>query len=211
MPLISSIGRRFGRNEGEAPPPDPGPSPGTQLLTNSDFIDKTGDAATGWTSSNGWLPWAFQNTPGQPAVNRPCTVQTMPIRAGVYPTSSSSGFVIFSYVRSTISQTVNITGLGGINSIVTILNIANVSNGTADSYTFTVTFKNAAGTTLYTLTTGSITAPTGFTDVPLTLDRSTSPNFDNIKSITVSINSIDAGFWGGQYGPAMDYCTVTVY
>jgi hypothetical protein len=211
MPLISSLGRRFGRNEeaGEAPPPDPGPSPGTQLLTNSDFIDKTGNAATGWTSSPGWQAYAFDNSGG--VTNMPCVVTTMPVRAGVYPTSSSTGFVIFSYVTATVSQTISLTGLGGINSIATVLNIVNVSNGRNDTFNLTVTFKNASGVTIFSLTTGTINAPAAFTDYTLTLNRSgNEPNFNNIRSITVSITAIDSGFWGGQYGPAMDYCTLTV-
>jgi hypothetical protein len=221
MPFLSMIGRRYGRTDdvtaapAPAPAPAPGPTPGTQLLTNPEFTLITGVSADGWTSSTGWQAWAFESPqPPQLPVNKPCVVTDMPDRRDVYPTSSSTGFIIFSYVTATISQTVNITSLSGINTINTVLNITNVSNGSStDTYTLTVTFyssSNASGSTLYTLTTGNINAPTGFTDVPLTLSKSTSPNFDNIKSIKVSITGFDTGYWGGQYGPAMDYCRLTV-
>jgi hypothetical protein len=212
MPFLSMVGRQFGRTEqvaaAPAPAPAPGPAPGSQLLLNPGFTLITGVSADGWTSSPGWQAWAFDGA----GTRQPCVLTNMPIR-DVYPTSSSTGFIIFSYQSATISQTINITGLGGINTINSVLNIANVSNGTTDTYTFTIIFysaSNASGSILYTLTTGSVNAPTGFTDVPLTLSRSTSPNFDNIKSIKVSITAIDRGGWGGQYGPAMDYCTLTV-
>ncbi len=190
------------------PEPTPGPEPGTQLLLNPEFTDITGVAADGWTSSTGWQAWAYEGG----GTNRPCVLTEMPIR-DVYPTSTSTGFIIFSYVLATISQTINITGLGGNNTINTVLNIANVSNGSADQYTFTVIFyggSNGTGSILYNLTTGSVTAPSVFTDITLTLDRDTSPNFDNIRSIKVSITSRDSGNWGGQYGPAMDYCRLIV-
>jgi hypothetical protein len=134
----------------------------------------------------------------------------MPIRAGIYPTSSSTGFVIFSYVSATISQTVPISNLIGINTITVLLNIVNVSNNATDTFTFQVQYKNSAGIVLYTTTTGSILAPSNWTDYQLMLTRTGSPNFDLIKSITVNITGIDSGYWNGQYGPAMDYCRLTV-
>ena len=205
MPFISSAGRRFAKTKQTVAP---GPTPGTQLLLNSGFTDfnaSTG-AATSWSASPGWQAFS----PSYSA-SRPCTVTNMPSYAGVYPTSSSTGFVIFSYVSATISQTINITSLTGINTITGVLNIANTNNRSlGDTFTFQIQYKNAAGTVLYTSTTNSTTAPAAWTDYTLTLTRASSPNFDLIKSATVNITGIDSGFWNGQFGPAMDYCTLTL-
>lgn len=208
MPFLAKIGRVYGRTVGvaavPAPAPAPAPGPGTQLLTNPNFTTIVSNGASGWSSSRGWAAYSGSSA------SVPTTVTNMPIRAGVYPTSLSIGFVIFSYVSTTVSQTVNISSLTGINTITGVLNIVNVSNNAVDTFTFQIQYKNSAGTVLYTSTTGSVTAPASWTDYTLTLTRAASPNFDQIKSATVSITGIDGGFWNGHYGPAMDYCTLTL-
>jgi hypothetical protein len=199
---------------GSDPGFESGSEPGTQILLNSDFIDfnPTTGAASNWSSSINWNAWQYQ------VGTRPTTVASMPSRPGVWATSESNGFIIFTYNTATISQTVNLTGLDGIESIRGVLNIVastnNINpgrpNGGNDQFNFTVTFKGSGGNTLYTLTTGITTAPTSWTDYTLTLNRTGNANFDNIRSITVAIYGIDNGYWAGQYGPAMDYCTLTL-
>lgn len=190
------------------PPSAPAYASNTQLLINPEFTDITDNAADGWVSSVGWQVWGYQTG------SKPTAVINMPIRAGVYPTSDSTGFAIFSFIPATISQTVPISNLVGINIITGVLNIVNVSNGAADNFTFQIQYKNSTGATLYTKTTGSIAAPSSWEDyiLILTRDDTTDPSkpFDAITSITVSITSKDTGFWAGQYGPAIDYCRLTV-
>jgi hypothetical protein len=183
--------------------PEPAYTPDTQLLLNSEFTNITNSAADNWHSTQGWQSWNL--TSG----SRPTAVMDMPTR-DVYPTSTSTGFVIFSYTTVTISQTVAIDNLVGINTITGVLNIANVSNGGVDTFTFLIEYKSSTGSILYTTTTNSTNAPASWTDYTLTLTRDTSPKFDLIKSIKVSIVGKDTGFWAGQYGPAMDYCRLTV-
>jgi hypothetical protein len=186
------------------PSPAPSPSPEIQLLINSEFTDIVSNGANGWTSSRGWDAWNIS------VGNKPTAVITMPIRAGVYPTSTSSGFVILTYISSTISQTVSNISLAGYNTITSVLNIVNVSNNATDTFTFQIQYKNDTDVVLYTSTTGNIQAPATWTDYTLTLTRNGNPNFDLIKKITVNITGIDSGFWAGQYGPAMDYCRLTI-
>ncbi len=162
------------------------------------------NGASGWASTRDWEAWGYQTG------TKPTAVTTMPIRAGVYPTSTSTGFIIFTYQDATISQTASNISLAGYNTITGILNIVNVSNGNTDKFTFQIQYKGSTGAVLYTSTTGNINAPATWTDYTLTLARAEFPNFDLIKSITVSITSKDTGFWAGQYGPAMDYCRLTI-
>ncbi len=189
------------------PAPSPAPeaayTPNTQLLLNPEFTNITNSAADNWHSTQGWQAWNL--TSG----SRPTAMIDMPTR-DVYPVSNSSGFVIFSYTTVTISQTISIDNLIGINTITGVLNIANVSNGATDTFTFLIEYKSSTGSILYTTTTNSTNAPASWTDYTLTLTRDESPNFDSIKSIKVSIVGKDTGFWAGQYGPAMDYCRLTV-
>jgi hypothetical protein len=168
-------------------------------------------SANGWSTAN-WGVWRYQTRrePNDMNLSRPTAVTKMPIRDGIYPTSDSSGFVIFSYTQATISQIVSIDNLVGINTITGVLNIANVSNGANDNFTFKIEYKTSTGTILYTKTTGSRPAPSTWENYELKLTRGESPNFDLIKSITVSITSVDTGYWSGQYGPAMDYCRLIV-
>lgn len=175
-----------------------------QLLINPEFTDIVSNGANGWTSTRGWDAWQYA------AGNKPTAIVSMPIRAGVYPISTSTGFIIFTYVQATISQIVSITSLSGYNTITGVLNIVNVSNNATDKFTFQIQYKDNTGTVIYTSTTGNINAPSTWTDFTLTLTRNSFPNFDLIKSITVSINAVDSGFWAGQYGPAMDYCRLTI-
>ena len=183
---------------------------GTQLLVNPEFTEIVNNGANGWTSSTGWSAHDFYNA------NKPTAVLDLPKREGIYPESSSSGFVIFSYISATISQTVPITNLVGINTITCVLNIINILNNNAiDNFTFQIQYKNSSGAVLYTSTTNNVQsqaqAPATWTDYTLTLTRdATTPQFDKIKSITVSIISKDNGFWNGHYGPAMDYCRLTI-
>jgi hypothetical protein len=181
----------------------PAYTPDTQLLLNPEFTNITNGAADNWHSTQGWQLWNISSG------SRPTAVMDMPTR-DVYPESNSSGFVIFSYTTVTISQTIAIDNLEGINTITCVLNIANVSNGAPDTFTFLIEYISSTGSILYTTTTNSIQAPSSWTDYTLTLTRETSPNFDSIKSIKVSIVGKDTGFWAGQYGPAMDYCRLTV-
>lgn len=197
-----------------APVPSPAPipvtiPPETQLLVNPEFTDIISNGANGWTSSRGWQPYS------ETSASAPTTVITMPTR-DVYPTSTSTGFVIFSFQSATISQTINIDNLIGIDTITGVLNIVNVPNrpteigNNADTFTFQIQYKNSTGVVLYTSTTGNIRCPSTWTDYTLTLTRAGSPNFDLIKSITVSITGLDSGYWNGQYGPAIDYCRLIV-
>jgi hypothetical protein len=191
-----------------APTPAPTPAtpgPDTQLLINPEFTDIVSNGASGWTSSAGWQAWGYQTG------NRPTAVTTMPIRAGVYPISTSSGFIIFSFQSATISQTVSNISLEGHNTISGVLNIVNVSNNATDTFTFRIQYRDSTDTVIHTKTTGNIQAPPTWTDFTLALTRDEFPNFDSIKSITVNITGIDTGFWSGQYGPAMDYCRLTIY
>ena len=204
---------------------------GTQLLTNPEFteITRIGPAtdpltgsANGWTSSREWQAWGYSSG------SAPTARLEMPQRSDgvrvVYPLSSGpNGFVIFSYATATISQTVTISSLTGINTITGVLNIVNVpnrpseesdltrTNDTPDTFTFQIQYRNRTGGTLLTTkSTRSQQVPPTWTDVPLTLTRAEAPYFDDIKSITVNITGLDSGYWGGQYGPAVDYCRLTV-
>ena len=149
-------------------------------------------------------------------LSRPTAVTKMPIRYNIYPTSDSSGFVIFSYTQATISQTVSIDNLVGVNTITGVLNIVNVLNRNGpvppliDTFTFKIDYKDSTDNILYSTVYNNEKAPPTWTNYTLTLTRDESPNFDLIKSITVSITSKDNGGWSGQYGPAMDYCRLIV-
>jgi hypothetical protein len=205
---ILSIQETLTNNSSPSPvvsdPVVPDPALETQLLINPEFTNIVSDGAYGWTSSIGWEPLGYQ------IGTKPTAVTNMPIRQGVYPTSTLSGFVIFSYNVATISQTVSNIDLTDKNTIKCILNIVNVANNSPDIFTFQVQYKDNTNTILYTSTTGSTQAPSTWTDYTLTLTRTGNLNFDSIKSITVNITGDDIGFWAGQYGPAMDYCRLIV-
>ena len=73
------------------------------------------------------------------------------------------------------------------------------------------TRKLAARTiTKRTPASGTQHPPASFTDYTLILTRGENVLFDTIVSATVSITGIDKGFWAGQHGPAIDYCTLTL-
>jgi hypothetical protein len=180
-----------------------------QLLTNPDFLDNT----TGWTSSRGtsnigFLPYSTTNG------NAPAVTPSINANGGIV---GSNGYLVFSYASATVSQTVSVDTttmekLTATLSIVNILNAINVDPLTKiDTFSFEVLFKNAANNTLYSKRTpsnGVQNAPSVFTDYSLELNRSDSTNFDDITSVTVKITSTDTGYWGGQHGACVDYCTL---
>jgi hypothetical protein len=82
-----------------------------------------------------------------------------------------------------------------------------------DLFSFQVVYKNSSNETIATRRTpalGTQSAPLPLTDYTLILRRDESALFDSIVSATVSVNGIDKGFWAGQYGPVVDYCTLTL-
>ncbi len=217
------IGRRFGRTEDIAPAPapapaPPGPPPGTQLLSNSDFLLGT----SGWTAqaSSGFATYSASSA------NRPA-ITNSPTNPSGFP---SNGYLIFSFpsAESTenVYQIINISGLGGINSITTEANVLSLRNkvgpgiGPLDVFKLTVEFRNASGTVLSSMTTGNVnppgismdrvTTPLTFTNYALTLNRSSAAYFDNIRSIKVTLYGYDPGYWNGNFGPVVDSCFVTV-
>ena len=192
-----------------APAPEPlGPSGATpvQLLVNSGFTNGT----TGWSSSSGFRTDPFNYQIG----SQPIVVASVN-DGGI---TGSDGYLIFSFSSATVSQTVSIADIANYNIITAIINISRISNNdiqrpTPDAFSFVIVYKNASNGTVATKRTpasGTQSAPTSFTDYTLTFTRDDNVNFDTITSATVSISGIDNGFWQGQHGPVVDYCTLTL-
>jgi hypothetical protein len=164
-------------------------------------------SANGWISDSGWQAYAERGA----STSSPTAILEMPIRDGVYPVRPGpAGFVIFSYVQTTISQTVHNINLTGFNTITGVLNIVNVNNNIPDVSSFQIQYINSQGIAIYTTDTENFSPLPNWTDHTLTLTRAEFPDFDSIKSITVRITGEDIGSWGGQYGPAVDYCRLTI-
>lgn len=165
----------------------------TQLLTNSDFSSGT----TGWTATGGFGTYSFTSS-SQVAV--------------------LDGILYFSYVSRIVSQIINtssyIASANSFNGIVRIKHRQRGDDGgytQIDTYNFTLLFRNAAGTTISTKTTGTVNAPQNYTDVTLTLNRSEIPaTFDTINTVEVRVTGIDTGFWNGNHGPMVDYIKLNV-
>jgi hypothetical protein len=166
-----------------------------QLLLNPSFDNGT----TSWTSNRGFTNYSYF-TANQPAV--------------------LSSILYFSYVNTTVSQSVSVSGIiSDANRFTAVINIRHRQKGDdptytqLDQYAFEVLFKNAAGATIATKrtpTSGQQNAPQYFTDVTLTLNRSDIPaTFNNIASVQVNISGIDTGYWNGNHGPMVDYVTLT--
>ena len=206
MPLISSIGRRCAK--AEAAGPAPGPPPG-QLLTNSDFLSGT----TGWTASPGFATFSYSSA------SRPAVTTSIDYSGRAWPgysNTGSSGYLVFSYGAATVSQTVSVAAtIGSINTFTAVMNMINVPNpsgSTFDNFSFEVLYKDSGGTTLYTSripTSGTQTATNSYSNYTTTLGRSSNANFGQIASATINIYGLDNGFWNGNYGPCVDYCTLT--
>jgi hypothetical protein len=161
----------------------------TQLLTNYDFSSGT----TGWTASGGFGTWSFTSS------NRIAVL---------------NGVLYFTYVSRTVSQSVNVSSLiTSANSFSGVINIKREENGpnNNDTYNFVLLFKNSAGTTIATKTTGTTIAPLNYTDVTLTLNRSEIPTtFNTIATVEVQLTGVDAGYWNGNHGPWVDYIQLNV-
>jgi hypothetical protein len=161
----------------------------TQLLTNPEFSLGT----TGWSATGGFGTWSY----------------TLSNQVAVL-----NGVLYFTYVSRTISQSVNVSSfIGSANSFSGVINIKREENGpnNNDTYNFTLLFKNLAGTTIASKTTGSSVAPLNYTDVTLTLNRSEIPStFNNINTVEVQLTGVDAGFWNGNHGPWVDYIRLNV-
>ena len=163
----------------------------TQLITNSSFDSGT----AGWTSSAGFGTYSITSS-SQPAI--------------------TGGILYFTYVNTTVSQTVNLSGYTSANTYTGKVNIKHREKNDAatytqiDTYNFTILFKNSSGTTVITKTTGTVNAPQNYTDVTLTLNRSEIPTtFSTITSAVVQISGIDTGYWNGNWGPMVQYVTLT--
>jgi hypothetical protein len=161
----------------------------TQLLTNPEFSLGT----TGWSASGGFGTWSFTSSNQIAVLN---------------------GVLYFTYVSRTVSQSVNVSSyITSANSFSGVINIKREENGpnNNDTYNFTLLFKNSAGTTIATKTTGSNVAPLNYTDVTLTLNRSEIPStFNTITTVEVQLTGVDAGFWNGNHGPWVDYIRLNV-
>ena len=172
--------------------PAPGVSPAQQLVTNSSFDSGT----TGWTASGGFGTYSISSA-NQIAV--------------------TGGVAYFSYVSRTLSQNVSVTSvINNANTLTGVVNIKHREKSDAasytsiDTYSFTLVFKNSAGTTITTKTTGTVNAPQNYTDVTLTLNRSEIPaTFGTIASVDVQVTGIDTGYWNGNWGPMVQYITLT--
>ncbi len=195
------------------PEPEPvGPSGATpvQLLVNSGFTDGT----TGWTSSRGFQTTPFVYNSG----SQPIIVTSVPseITGHNNNITGSDGYLIFSFTSAIITQTVSITDIANYNIITGIINIARVPNNAGrgiDAFSYEIVYKNSSNVTVATKrtpATGTQSAPLTLTDYIVSLRRDESALFDSIVSATVSITGIDQGYWAGQYGPVVDYCTLTL-
>jgi hypothetical protein len=161
----------------------------TQLLTNPEFSLGT----TGWSATGGFGTWSY----------------TLSNQVAVL-----NGVLYFTYVSRTISQSVNVSSfIGSANSFSGVINIKREENGpnNNDTYNFTLLFKNLAGTTIASKTTGSSVAPLNYTDVTLTLNRSEIPStFNNINTVEVQLTGQDLGNWNGNHGPWVDYIRLNI-
>jgi hypothetical protein len=163
-----------------------------QLLTNPDFAAGT----TGWTASGGFGTYSYTSS-NQIALHE--------------------GAMYFTYVSRTLSQTVNVSSvITAADTFTAVVNLRHREKGDSgdytqiDTYTFSVVYKNSAGGTVITKTTGSANAPQNFTDIALTLDRTKIPaTFDTIASAEVRVTGIDTGYWNGNHGPIVQYVTLT--
>lgn len=205
MPLISSISRRFGRTKAV---PAPGPAPG-QLLLNSNFLNGTSN----WTSSTGFGTFSYSFA-SQPAVTTSIDYSSRAWSG--YSNTGSNGYLVFSYSAGVVSQTVSVAAtIGSINTFTGVMNMINVPNPggtTYDNFSFEILYKNSSGTTLYTSripSSGTQTATNSYSNYTVTLTRSGNANFGQIASATVNIYGIDNGFWNGNYGPCVDYVSLT--
>ena len=187
--------------EPDGPPLSTGANLVNQLLTNPDYLSGT----TGWTSSRGFATYSF--TSG----NQPAVVASINDNGIV----GSDGYLVFSYVSTTVSQTVAIADATILNKLTATLSIVDIPNREVsfgdDQFSFEVLFKDIGNNTLYSKrspSTGNQNAPDVFRDYILELNRADSPNFNDITSVTVNITSIDVGFWAGQHGVCVDYCTL---
>lgn len=171
----------------------PGLSGSQQLLINSDF----NDGSTGWSATGGFGTYSYTSS-NQVAV--------------------LDGVLYFTYVDRTVSQSVAVSDVISLaDQFVAVCNIRHREKSDAgtytsiDTYTFTLTFFNAANSVVATKTTGRVNAPQYFTDIELALARSEIPAiFDTITSVLVSVSGIDTGFWNGNHGPMVDRVTLTV-
>ena len=94
---------------------------------------------------------------------------------------------------------------------MSIVDIPNNGGRGDDKFSFEMVCKDINGSTLYsrrTPSTGTQNTPDVFTDYILELDRADAPRFDDISTVTVNITSIDTGYWAGQHGACVDYCTL---
>ena len=161
----------------------------TQLLTNPDFTLGT----TGWTATGGFGTWSYTSSNQVAVLN---------------------GVLYFTYVSRTISQSVNVSSfIASANSFSGVINIKREENGpnNNDTYNFTLLFKNSAGTTVTSKTTGSSIAPLNYTDVTLTLNRSEIPStFNTINTVEIQLTGQDVGNWNGNHGPWVDYVNLNV-
>lgn len=172
--------------------PAAGVSPAQQLVTNSSFDSGT----TGWTASGGFGSYSISSA-SQIAI--------------------TGGIAYFSYVSRTLSQNVSLTSvINNANTFTSVVNIKHREKSDAASYTsidtynFTLVFKNSSGTTIATKTTGTVNAPQNYTDVTLTLNRSEIPaTFGSIASVDVQVTGLDTGYWNGNWGPMVQYITLT--
>lgn len=172
--------------------PAAGVSPAQQLVTNSSFDSGT----TGWTASGGFGSYSISSA-SQIAI--------------------TGGIAYFSYVSRTLSQNVSLTSvISNANTFTGVVNIKHREKSDAgtysqiDTYNFTLVFKNSGGTTIATKTTGTVNAPQNYTDVTLTLNRSEIPaTFGSIASVDVQVTGLDTGYWNGNWGPMVQYITLT--
>jgi hypothetical protein len=189
-------------------PPVVGPSGATivQLLVNSGFTNGT----TGWSSSRGFQTTTFDYQSG----SQPIVVASVS-DSGI---TGSDGYLIFSYISALVSQTVAITDISNYNILTAVINISripnnNISRPTPDAFFFQVVYRNASNVTVAAMRTpasGTQAASETFTDYTLIFTRDDNVNFDTITSATVNIAGTDNGFWLGQHGPVVDYCTLTL-
>jgi hypothetical protein len=161
----------------------------TQLLSNSDFESGT----TGWSATGGFAEYSFTSS------NRVAIL---------------NGVLYFTYISRTVSQSINVSSqILSINSFIGVINIKRIENGpnNNDTYNFVLLFKDSSNNTIITKTTGSVLAPQNFTDIVLTLDRSEIPQtFDTIATVEIQLTGLDAGFWNGNHGPAVNYIRLNV-
>lgn len=203
------------------PEPEPEPGPGIQILSNYDFIDfnaATG-AASNWTSIGGWNAYnnASSNSPNSGA-RVACVNPLWFTRGGFEPLieGSNTGFLIYSYNTDTVYQEATIDSLTGINYITCevsarALEISDGLQAASDELTMQVNYYNS-GNTIITTTSSNLTSAltNNFATYQVQLTRAGYANFDDIVKARVSLIGKDGGFWGGFYGPVVDYCSLTL-